>query len=1461
MSFLPERWPAQVRHGVKQGLMVVATGGLVVGSVGVFSDGLIGAVIDQVRPRLERQIGQAMGHPLRLGPYQGLGFDGLKLGPSGFLKGAQDDSTVSAQEVLVGIDPLASWRRRALVLDLSFVGAQADLRRNAKGQIWVLGPSKADQPPPRLDLTFRLPQPARARLWNVAPSSKPLEISAVGRVGLSLYRQELDLRTRLRLPGHKGSAAVSGSGQWKEGRWKADLALQRLALDPLNAFLPVPKPPPGAGAMPPSGEQQPLSGHAEGRIALQLNRGVVSCRGDLRLRRLRWQPGASGDALRIDRLPVGCRDQRLEVAASRWTFGQWRGMFAARLTGDLALAGQLRAQPPPGTGLGTLPITASLRGQWHKGALAITQLKGRRGASNLELSGKLASRVELTGQWRLAPAELPNADRLPSWLLDQPLAGTLRAEGRLASPRIRVETGQPDQALLGPWRAALSWSDQMLRLEELKSENLEVRASLPIGFQPGRGVVIGEMLAKLSLKGYPLERLEPVLGTGLQGEADVSGRVRGLLNQLQPDLALQVENPGAGPLLFGETWRGRLQPGAAGGHQLTMAALEPGLKGRIHARLDRRWQPVSIDLSRRAGQLQLTGTPRSYRWTARSFPLQGLAVSMGPQQPFQPLLAKLSGSGSLGLQPLAFEGHVALDRPQFLGLGGKRIAADVSYADRRYLLKGSVEPIAVGTISADVSGRWEGPFVARFSARRLNSVVFQQLAKALPILLGDKAPPRGVANDLGTLAVGTVAGTIDELLLALERAQARLLKRDLLAQRASRSERLAQLQTRLDADLTLQGPDLATVEAELDAIGHFWLHHQDRAEALASQPFQVRLRGPIVNGEGTFSLSGLSLSLLALLTPVPESLRGSLAARGTYRLGGKRPELGVELALHDTTLAEQTLVLERGGVTLEENGLALDLALRAEAAKSSVDLSGSLPLATDEPGLELRIASRGDGLRFLTALADKAVSWKQGSADLQLLVRGSLAAPIANGFLRLRNGEWDLIGQEVRDLEATVLFDFEQLLVQELSARVGEKGQVTGEGKLGLVRPLAPEPTLAFLFKEVPFALERIRAQGDGEILLSGSLAGPVMGGNVAISRGTINAQPGRISVPEDGQEPESDQPVQPVTVPQLVEANWDFQQPLVLLGPDVESTTGESLRKGMPRLGYLAFNNLRIRLGPDLRVKMGSLANFNTGGQLRIGGRLDPSLEIAGVVKLLQGTMNLFTTTFNLDPDSPNVAVFTPSLGLIPYLDIAMRTRVSDSLDVLGTSGPADASERYAAEASGQSSTLDQLNLVLISVSVSGPADRVAETLDLRSSPPLSMDRLVALIGGNSLAGLSGGNAGGALATVVGEALLSPLLSSLTSALGQRVSLALYPTYVSPKVDSVQEVRSRRVPPQLVLGTEVGVDLTRRIKASVLAAPNRTDVPPRLTMNYKANENLNLEGAIDTQGSWETKLRVLLRF
>ena len=65
--------------------------------------------------------------------------------------------------------------------------------------------------------------------------------------------------------------------------------------------------------------------------------------------------------------------------------------------------------------------------------------------------------------------------------------------------------------------------------------------------------------------------------------------------------------------------------------------------------------------------------------------------------------------------------------------------------------------------------------------------------------------------------------------------------------------------------------------------------------------------------------------------------------------------------------------------------------------------------------------------------------------------------------------------------------------------------------------------------------------------------------------------------------------------------------------------------------------------------------------------------MRISGVVKLIKGRVSLLTNVLKLDVTNINVAVFTPSLGLLPYLDVAFTTRVSDrvgGIDQLASGG-----------------------------------------------------------------------------------------------------------------------------------------------------------------------------------------------
>jgi translocation and assembly module TamB len=310
-----------------------------------------------------------------------------------------------------------------------------------------------------------------------------------------------------------------------------------------------------------------------------------------------------------------------------------------------------------------------------------------------------------------------------------------------------------------------------------------------------------------------------------------------------------------------------------------------------------------------------------------------------------------------------------------------------------------------------------------------------------------------------------------------------------------------------------------------------------------------------------------------------------------------------------------------------------------------------------------------------------------------------------------------------------------------------------------------------------------------------------------------------------------------------------------------VEADASYRIKAAMPKLPGLRFDNLRVSFGPKLAVTIAPVASFTTKGRLTLNGALDPSLQVQGVVQMLTGRVSFFTTSFQLDRKASNVAVFTPSMGLIPYVDVALTSRVSDSVAV-GTGNNAVSDNIFESNGTGSSfGTGGQLRLVKVMVNATGPADRLADSLTLRSSPPMPRAQLLGLIGGNSLAGLSNSGGGTALAAVLGQSLLSPVIGTITDAFSQRLQFALYPTYMTPQIADDEERVSGRVPPQLALVTEFGVDLTDRFNFSVLAAPNRDDLPPQGTLSYQINPNLSVEGSVDNQGTWQSQFQVFFRF
>ncbi len=1439
-------------------------------------DRILDSVVEHLRPQLERQLAKPLGHPVRIGPYRGLSFSGVSIGPSRVLQGPKDQSTASIASLSVGIAPFTSLRRWKPVAVVKARGVRVDLQRNPDGAYWVPGPAGSGPPPP-LDLNIHLLDPAQVR---VSPAN--LDVRLAGRAALRLDQSSADANVQLTLP-DQGKLALRLTGGWREPQVDLEARIERLRLRSLNGLLPF-------------DHEMGLQGQLAGDVKLGWTAGRAHCQGGISLVGFALTSPALQSPIRNERWQLKCRGDEVQVPRSPWTYGP----YTAILHGDLVLNSSFNLAlqlEEPGKGR---QLQAALNGPWHQPKLAVNaqwQLPG-----SLPVQGPLEVQLQAQADWRDAAALRANLDRLhlrapglnlkakgdlyprlgidttafelggSAWsqvplvpdLLGKStsVSGEIRLTGETAKPRMQIALAQRSNPLFKDWSLRASWDalPGTLRLTEFASPDLKAQAVLPLRWR-GSGFVVGDLKSSLALSNFSLARLSSLVGTPLKGRLSAAGDITGPLTALSPDLALDLSVPQAGVLRLVEAWSGSFQGRPGGGGELLMTASDNSIGGSLQASLGPNWLPSSVVLMRHGGQLRFDGTPAAYRWRAESMPLDGLEVALPPKQRFEGLYGRLSGEGVLGLQPLEMTGSVSLDRPGLLGLQLQQALMEGTYRDRRFKVSGELLPPDSGQVLLTAAGRVDGGLQAELDARGLSARWLTHAALSFTDLNNDPVAKEGQAADLGTLLVNTFGGSLDGQLQALRSVEQTLRERD-LQQRNTTSFHPKDLRGQVDARLSVSGPAFKALTVDLKANGHLWVEGDDVDHALQIEPFVASISGPVQGGELAFSLRHLPFSLLALVAPVPPALQGAIGLSGRYRQENGVPDVMTELVLEEARIGRHRLRFDRAQINLKNGVLLLDLALRDQMAAEAVSVTGHVPLDSRDP-LDVRVLSRGDGLGFLTGFTDDRLAWMSGDARLRLILSGTLAAPQANGFLVVKDGGFDLEQQEIRDFNASMVFDFNRLELKSLQARIGKQGRLEGQGGLGLLADSQESRPLSFAIRQARLNLPIADVGITADLAVTGALVRPRLGGTLTLRDGAIRPAPALLSRNQDDVAGDSgDKPsTRPVPINTLLEEEWTFEQPLVLMGTEVEADASHRIKAAMPKLSALGFDNLRVTLGPKLRVTMAPLAAFTTRGRLTLNGALDPSLQVQGVVQMLTGRVSFFTTSFSLDRKAANVAVFTPSMGLIPYVDVALTSRVSDSV-TLGVGNNAVSSDVFETNGTGSSfGTGGQLRLVTVMVEATGPADRLADSLTLRSSPPMSRAQLLGLIGGNSLAGLSGSGGGAALAAVLGQSLLTPVIGTFTDAFSQRLQFALYPTYLTPQIQDEQERVSGRFPPQLALVTEFGVDLTNRFNFSVLAAPNRNDIPPQGSLSYQINPNLSLGGAVDNQGTWQSQVQVFFRF
>ncbi|XP_051136836.1 protein TIC236, chloroplastic [Andrographis paniculata] len=336
-------------------------------------------------------------------------------------------------------------------------------------------------------------------------------------------------------------------------------------------------------------------------------------------------------------------------------------------------------------------------------------------------------------------------------------------------------------------------------------------------------------------------------------------------------------------------------------------------------------------------------------------------------------------------------------------------------------------------------------------------------------------------------------------------------------------------------------------------------------------------------------------------------------------------------------------------------------------------------MAESLKGLNWNILDAGDvridadikdgGMMLLTALSPYA-NWLHGNAEILLQVRGSVEQPVVDGSAHFHRAAVSspVLRTPITNLGGTVLVNSNRLRIGSLEGRVSRKGKLSVRGNLPLRASEASPGDKLNLKCEVLEVRARnvLSGQVDTQLQITGSIMQPNISGKIKISQGEAylphDKGSGAVAF---NKVRTAEQRLAAGGYGHMVASKY-VSRFLNLIPASSNSSFSQSSgdRNEAKEMAVVSSNprfdirltDLRIALGPELRIVYPLILNFAVSGELELNGPAHPKwIKPKGLLTFENGDVNLVATQVRLKRDHLNIAKFEPDHGLDPTLDLAL--------------------------------------------------------------------------------------------------------------------------------------------------------------------------------------------------------------
>ncbi|MGB3650385.1 MAG: translocation/assembly module TamB domain-containing protein [Rivularia sp. (in: cyanobacteria)] len=1126
----------------------------------------------------------------------------------------------------------------------------------------------------------------------------------------------------------------------------------------------------------------------------------------------------AGGRIAASNILVNNGKYQAQIAANQVRIRQFAPQIPASLAGSLT--GQFNVA---GSVNSLSDLTAS-------GKAAINTASGNITASNIQLqNGRYQALVNAAG------IELNKLDRR----LRGKFAGNLQVAGNLNPSLADVRAAgnvQFSQGIPGfekPINAAIAWTGNKLTIERATAPGLNVSGDI-LANAKGTGIPeITQLNLNVQASNFDLQQLPIEIDNAVNvaGKVDFNGRITGKLPLPNVVGQLALKDFVVNDVAFEPVLAGNVKSQQGSGLQLNVA----GKQDQIAVNLNANNRPESFLVKR--GEAFASGQSQGdiLALNVKAFPLQLLKLPL----PVNRYLGsgKIAGTfdGNVRVNQKTFataSGNIAVQNPEIGRLKGDRLVANFNYNGKKLIInrgeffKGESSYIVAGRVTqTSTAPQIQGKLNIK-QGKVQDVLTALQIYELQDIQRGLEEPTYGKANQLETTAVGLPNRTLltqlrrySEIkrLLALQTQQ----RRD-----ASPFPELADLKGTFNAEVSLDTTEAKGINTQFNLQGEdfSWGTEEDpdrysAKKVIAQGSFEngilrltplriestnrlLSFSGAIGGKEqyGTLQVNNFPLDVFNNFVNLPIGLTGDLNGRAAIAGSIDNPLTKGELTITNGTLNQKGI--ESAAASFSYSNGRLRFASNVMVNDSEpVDINGSIPyklpfasVTPDSNQINLDVNVKNEGLAVLNLFTNQ-VSFETGEGEVKLTVRGTLQEPVVNGNATLNNATFSALAlpENLTNVTGKVQFDFDTILVENLQGDFS-RGKVVAQGQIPIYddKLIQINNPLSVTLDKLAINLKGIYQGGvGGNVVLKGSALNPIISGNVNLNNGLVLLPEGDASNAADNS-----------TGIKGLKATKQTE-------PD-ENTRGK-------------FDNLQLTLGKKVKIERPPIISIQASGNLNVNGTFSNPIPV-GTLKLNKGGVNLFTTQFNLARGEKNTATFRENQPRDPILDISLFAKVLDVIQSSDFSKP---------NATG----LAALETVRVEANVNGPASKLNENLELKSSPARENNEIVALLGGGFDS--EGGNSTVGLLNIAGSAVLGNLqttFNQIGTAFGLD-ELRVFPTIISDNPEAGKSSSS------VELAAEAGVDITNRISVSALKILTADD-PFQWGINYRLKDKIRLRGS-----------------